>query len=42
MSGKMTIDMMGFTQDDFIEGVTIEAAEKHCKEFSKSFHSKIT
>lgn len=28
---KMTIDMMGFTQDDFIEGVKIEAAEEFLK-----------
>jgi len=28
---KMTIDMMGFTKDDFIDGVTIEAAEDFLK-----------
>ena len=28
---KMTIDMMGFTQDDFIEGVEIQAAEEFLK-----------
>jgi peroxiredoxin family protein len=28
---KMTIDMMGFTQDDFIEGVKIETAEEFLK-----------
>lgn len=28
---KMTIDMMGFTQDDFIEGVTIQTAEEFLK-----------
>jgi len=28
---KMTIDMMGFTKDDFIEGVEIEAAEEFLK-----------
>jgi len=28
---KMTIDMMGFTQDDFIEGVTIMTAEDFLK-----------
>lgn len=32
---KMTVDMMGLKQDDFIEGVTIQAAEdflKHAKD----------
>jgi len=32
---KMTVDMMGFTQDDFIDGVVIQAAEeflKHAKD----------
>ena len=28
---KMTIDMMGFTKDDFIEGVTIQPAEEFLK-----------
>jgi peroxiredoxin family protein len=28
---KMTIDMMGFTKDDFIDGVVIEAAEDFLK-----------
>ncbi|MEW6670744.1 MAG: DsrE/DsrF/DrsH-like family protein [Thermodesulfobacteriota bacterium] len=28
---KMTTDMMGFTQDDFIEGVTIQTAEAFLK-----------
>jgi peroxiredoxin family protein len=28
---KMTIDMMGFTQDDFIDGVKIQAAEEFLK-----------
>jgi peroxiredoxin family protein len=28
---KMTVDMMGLKQDDFIEGVTIEPAEKFLK-----------
>jgi peroxiredoxin family protein len=28
---KMTIDMMGLTKDDFIEGVTIQAAEEFLK-----------
>ena len=28
---KMTIDMMGLSKDDFIEGVTIEAAEQFLK-----------
>jgi len=28
---KMTIDMMGFTQDDFIEGVLIQPAEEFLK-----------
>ena len=28
---KMTIDMMGFTQNDFIEGVEIQAAEDFLK-----------
>ncbi len=28
---KMTIDMMGLTKDDFIEGVTIETAEQFLK-----------
>lgn len=28
---KMTIDMMGFTKDDFIEGVEIQAAEDFLK-----------
>jgi peroxiredoxin family protein len=28
---KMTIDMMGFTQEDFIEGVQIQAAEEFLK-----------
>lgn len=32
---RMTVDMMGFTQDDFIDGVVIQAAEeflKHAKD----------
>ncbi|MFZ5905847.1 MAG: DsrE/DsrF/DrsH-like family protein [Nitrospirota bacterium] len=28
---RMTIDMMGFTKDDFIEGVEIQAAEEFLK-----------
>ena len=28
---KMTIDMMGLSKDDFIEGVTIETAEQFLK-----------
>jgi peroxiredoxin family protein len=28
---KMTIDMMGFTKDDFIDGVTIQTAEEFLK-----------
>lgn len=28
---KMTVDMMGLTPDDFIEGVTIQAAEEFLK-----------
>jgi peroxiredoxin family protein len=28
---KMTIDMMGFTQDDFIDGVIIQSAEEFLK-----------
>ena len=28
---KMTIDMMGLTKDDFIEGVTIQTAEQFLK-----------
>ena len=28
---KMTVDMMGFTQKDFVEGVTIQSAEDFLK-----------
>lgn len=28
---RMTVDMMGLTQDDFIEGVKIQAAEEFLK-----------